>query len=141
MIGTRRIEHAFLMPLIILGLGSLFMMGCRNMLQQVGPVPIIITRDSFLIAWDAKGTDQPELPSAISHYNIYYRELYGKKWIFLNTTLKAGRTTTISVHELGGGSEYEIGVQQVFRNGRTSVIHGSTDFYAKPAGGWYVLLK
>lgn len=142
MSGKQEFHRALLVTLTVFIVNSAVLTGCRNMLQQTGPLPIVVTRDFFLIAWDANEPSRPELPSSVSHFNIYYRELFSKRWILLDSTEGTSRrSTTISAGELVGNGRFEIGVQQAFCNGRTSEIHGSTDFSAKPAGGWYVLLE
>lgn len=114
---------------------------CKNMLQNNGPVPITVSRDTFNLSWDADTATIPDLPSSTDHFNLYYRELNAKRWLFLKTTSDNRCMTTLSAAAFDGNNSYELGVQQVYKNGRSSEIHGSTDFDARPAGGWYLLLS
>ena len=116
--------------------------GCSFFLKDSGPVPITVYTASFLIAWDAEEESLNNLPSSTSHFNLFYRELFAKDWILLKSTEEENeKMITVNVSELEGIGNYEFGIEQVYRNGRTSEIHGSTDFTAKPAGGWYLIVS
>jgi len=116
--------------------------GCSFFLQNSEPIPITVSTSSFLIAWDAEEESLNNLPSSTSHFNLYYRELFAKDWILLKSTEEDNeKMITVNVSELEGSGNYEFGIEQVYRNGRTSEIHGSTDFTAKPAGGWYLIVS
>jgi hypothetical protein len=115
--------------------------GCSFLLQSSGPVPITVSSNYFLISWDAEEEILSELPSSTSYFNLYYRKLFAKDWIFLKSTYGNKNIVTVNVSELRGNDSYEFGIEQVYKNGRTSEIHGSTDFTAKPAGGWYLIVS
>ncbi|WP_319477608.1 hypothetical protein [Marispirochaeta aestuarii] len=106
-----------------------------------GLSPIYIARDSFLIGWEAEKPQIDELPSSVSHFNIYYRKLFQKKWILLKSTCGFRLSTTISVADLGGYDSYELGVAEVLNNGKIMEIHSSSDTSARPAGGWYLVIS
>jgi hypothetical protein len=128
--------------LFLLVLVCLF--GCKLPLEdfvgELGALPIHIELDSFLLAWEAEEPRIPELQSATKHFNIYYREPDQKKWNYIKSTSGFRLLITVSAVELGGYGTYELGVSEVLNNGRELDIHSSTDFSAKPAGGWYLVL-
>ncbi|WP_319562183.1 hypothetical protein [Marispirochaeta sp.] len=118
--------------------------GCKLPLDFLaddsGPAPIYISRDSFMLAWEAEEPLIAELPSSVHHFNIYYRKLHEKKWRPLKSTGVFKVCSTISVMEMDGYGSYEIGIAEVLNNGTVREIHKSTDFTAKPAGGWYLII-
>jgi len=132
------LKHIFILfTVLVLLTGS----GCSFFLQDSGPVPITVSTSSFFIAWDADGESLIDLPSSTDYFKLYYRELFAKDWIFLKSTMGNRSMVTVTVAELEGNGNYEFGIEQVYNNGRSSEIHGSTDFSAKPAGGWYLIVS
>ena len=115
--------------------------GCTFFFKNSGPLPIAVSTSSFLLAWDVDNESLTDLPSSTRYFNIYYRELFAKDWILLKSTNGNISSITVNDHEIEGSGNYEIGVEQVYKSGRTSEIHGSTDFSAKPAGGWYIVVS
>lgn len=137
----KKIKPKYKIILFSLTLVLMINSGCSFFLQNSGPMPITVSMSSFLIAWDAEDESLGDLPSSTSYYNLYYRELFSKDWILLKSTMGNRTMVTVTVSELDGNGNYEFGIEQVYRNGRTSEIHGSTDFSAKPAGGWYLIVE
>lgn len=115
--------------------------GCSFFFKSVGPLPIEIKSESFILAWEAEKVLIPDIPTAIKEFNIYYRKLNSEKWKLLKTVSKDSLQTTVSIFELSGYGDYEFGVQQVYNNEASSIIHKSTDFSAKPRGGWYLVVS
>lgn len=124
-------------------LSGLALTGCRNPHGQtiIGAVPIIVSNDTFFIGWDSQEPSIASLPSSINSFNLYYRELYGRDWIYLKTTRHYTDFIVLSSQDFAGDGEYEIGIEEVYFNGEKSTIHKSTDFSASPAGGWYLVLR
>lgn len=112
--------------------------GCSFFFQNSGPVPITVSTSTFFIVWNSEEESLSDLPSSTDYFKLYYRELFAKDWILLKSTRGKQSRVMVSVFELEGNGNYEFGIEQVYRNGRSSEIHGSTDFSAKPAGGWYL---
>ena len=133
---TKILIALFLLPVLLVST-----IGCGFILQNSGPIPISITTSSFLIAWDSDGETISDLPSGTSYFNLYYRELFSKDWIFLKSTIRNRNKVVVGISELGRNGNYEFGIEQVDNNGHSSEIHGSTDFSANPVGGWYLNLS
>jgi len=91
--------------------------------------------DALVLAWDADYASIEGSASATVRYNIYYRELGTLSWTYLKST--PDENPTVIVSRIGIGS-YEFAVQAVFRNGKQSDYHKSSDFSASPPGGWYL---
>ncbi|WP_143305763.1 hypothetical protein [Marispirochaeta aestuarii] len=122
----------------------IYLSGCKLPLEdffgEMGALPVHLERDSFMLAWEAEEPRIPDLPSSIEHFNIYYRNPDQEKWNYIKSTSGFKLCITLSAVELGGYGTYELGVSEVLNNGRELDIHSSTDFSAKPAGGWYLVL-
>ena len=116
----------------------LLLSGCRWLLSNTGPVPIVVASDSIVLSWDSDNSQLAGQPSAVDYYNVYYRPYGTLEWRLLHATASNRSSTTIWSGELDFGS-YEFGVQEVYRDSRTSAIHGSSDFSSWPPGGWYVV--
>ena len=123
---------------LAVGVLVLLLSGCRWLLSNTGPVPIVVASDFITLSWDSDTSPIPDQPSSVDHYNVYYRSHGTLAWQLLHRTAGPGSTTTIGSWELDFGS-YEFAVQEVYRDSRTSELHGSSDFAAWPPGGWYVV--
>jgi len=119
----------------------LLLSSCSNIFGNIGPLAVPIVTNSFILSWESGNSTLPGISSATEYFNIFYRDLYSKRTIFLEKTPDAECTKTFEVSELIGSGKYELGVQYVCKNGKTSEIHWSTDFDAKPAGGWYISIN
>ena len=127
-----------LFALVAIALLVLSLSGCRWMLSNSGPVPVVVAADSLGLAWDADDAQLGNQPSSVDHYNVYYRAYGTADWLLLRATKGSSPGTTITSSELDFGS-YEFAVEGVYRDGSTSGMHGSSDFSAWPTGGWYVV--
>lgn len=114
---------------------------CNILVKSIGPVPIVVNKDSFLLVWNAEQSGIPDLPSSITGFELYYRGFGSSEWNQLRSIHRYNLRAFISVSDLDGYGSYEIGIRQVYKNGRTSDMHKSTDFNAKPTGGWYLVIE
>ena len=117
---------------------ALVLSGCPLPLSSSGgPLPYQYNKDALILAWDAEQTGIEGTLSATSHFDVYYRP-YGKPvWIFIKSTPDFRNSISIMHDEVGDG-DFEFAVQAVYNSERTSDMHGSSDFSAWPAGGWYI---
>lgn len=139
--GTLRdrfVHLSRLFALVAMALLVLSLSGCRWMLSNSGPVPVVVAADFFSLAWDSETAQLADQPSSVDHYNVYYRAYGTVDWVLLHATRGSRAGTTITSWELDFGS-YEFAVEEVYRDGSTSGMHGSSDFSAWPPGGWYVI--
>jgi hypothetical protein len=90
------------------------------------------------IAWDVSTSSIGGGRSPVSHYDLYCRQLGTGQWRFLKQQSGSEPHATISFAHMGEGS-YEIGIQEVHKDGNRSELHTSTDFSAWPPGGWYLV--
>lgn len=124
--------------MLVISLSVLALGGCRWLLQEAGPVPIVVRSESVGLSWDPRDQTVPDLSSSVDHYRVYYRPYGTAQWVFLNATSGTETSTSITRGALDFGT-YEFGVREVYRNGSHSAIHGSSDFTAWPPGGWYLV--
>jgi len=132
------VQLSRLFALIATALLALSLSGCRWLLSNSGPIPVVVAAESLGLAWDSNESQLPDQPSSVDHYNVYYRPHGTADWRFLHATEDDTAGTTIVSSELDFGS-YEFAVEVVYRDGTTSARHGSSDFSAWPTGGWYVV--
>jgi hypothetical protein len=111
---------------------------CRAIFTDTGPLEIVAAADTITLAWDgAGGSELTEIPSAISHYELFYRPRGRREWVRLAESGGPTPTYTIRRYQLSYG-EYEFAVRSVRNDGRVSQIHTSVDHDAWPPGGWYL---
>lgn len=111
---------------------------CRVIFTDTGPLEIVAATDTVTLAWEgAGGTELVETPSAISHYELFYRPRGTREWDRLAESGGPTPIYTIRRYQLAYG-EYEFAVRSVRNDGRTSRMHTSVDHDAWPPGGWYL---
>ena len=130
---TRRIAPGLLLAATLLALP-----GCARLFGNTGPVPFVVQSDMILLAWDAGRFSLPGEPSAVSHYNVYYRTYGTMNWELLQETPDSRTMTTIGSWQLDFGS-YEFAVEEVYVDESASSLHTSTDLAAWPPSGWYIV--
>lgn len=119
---------------------SVSLSGCRWLLSNFGPVPVVVAADFFVLAWDSDDPQPADQSSSVDHYNVYYRSIGAVDWVPLHATEDETPETIIRSSALDFGS-YEFAVEEVYNDGRTSELHSSSDFAAWPPGGWYVVWR
>jgi hypothetical protein len=111
---------------------------CVSLSGDTGPVEIVAAADTITLAWDGSaGPELDEIPSSISHYEVFYRSRGGRQWVRLAESGGPNPTYTIRRYQLAYG-EYEFAVRSVRNDGRASRMHTSVDYDAWPPGGWYL---
>ncbi len=130
---ARKALRSFLLVASVLSVG-----GCQWFLANTGPSSVVVRSQTIQLAWDSVDSPIADQPSSVDHHRVYYRSHGSLEWRFLHATRDARPATTIGEWELGYGS-YEFAVQEVYRNGRRSELHASSDYAAWPPGGWYVI--
>ncbi len=139
--GTLRdrfVQLSRLFALVAIALLVLSLSGCRWLLSNSGPVPVVVAADSLGLAWDVDDAQLGDQPSSVDHYIVYYRVYGTADWVLLHATEDGSPGTTITSSMLDFGS-YEFAVEEVYRDRSASGMHGSSDFSAWPTGGWYVV--
>lgn len=129
---------------LLLGL-ALLLSGCPKpfgFMKTSGPIEISLQQADLTLAWDHSGSSIPQSQSAITRYRLYFREL-GDRHASMAAEVRAGENPTFMISAdavLGSrlSGKYEFGVSSVTRSGDESPIHWSTDYSARPRGGWYV---
>jgi len=111
--------------------------GCPGLFSSFGPLPIEHTATMLILSWDNLEAGLEGTPSSVDHYDLFYRPLGMVSWVYVQSTPDAACTVSISQSRVGYG-KFEFAVQTVYRSGRKSELHTSTDFSAWPPGGWYV---
>ncbi len=140
--GQLRAAVARLLLALALALGvGLGLSSCRLIFTDTGPLEVVQTGTSFTLSWDSsQESSLPDTPSAVSHYELYYRVLGGRDWHRLGTTSGPEPVYTVRWPALFYG-EFELAVRSVRNDGLVSEMHTSTDYDAWPTGGWYLNWK
>lgn len=120
-------------PVVVLMLGS-----CLFFTGDGGPIEYTASGEEISLAWDpASSAEIAGTPSAVDHYELYYRQYGTHDWSLMGTTEGNVTTYTISSADVDYG-RYEFAVRSVRVDGSVSDFHLSSDFEADPAGGWYL---
>lgn len=133
LIGKCRRFTAFTAVLIFIFILS----GCPGLFSSFGPLPIEYSAEILNLSWDDNGGGIEGIPSAVDHYDLYYRSLGMVSWVYLMSTSDNQTTASVSQTRTGYG-KFEFAVQTVHENGLKSKLHTSADLSAWPPGGWYV---
>ena len=112
--------------------------GCQWLMENSGPVPIVVRSDRIILSWDSEGPAISGDVGVAVQYNVYYRSYGTLHWNYLHSTGDGETVTEISHTELEHG-DYEFAVEKMRTNDETSDLHASSDFTAWPPGGWYVI--
>jgi hypothetical protein len=110
--------------------------GCR--LSSSDAYPIVISSETFTLAWDAPSIQYPLPPLATSYYCVYYRRHGSPYWRICGTIPSSGTTEIVLYHSDYGNGAYDFAVSAVNEQGHESPLHTSLDPWAYPYGGWYV---
>lgn len=112
--------------------------GCRWLLQNAGPVPIVVQSNTLVLQWDADSVPIEQSGSATARFDLYFRSFGTAEWEYLKSTDGFQTQTMIDGSELSHGT-YEFAVEQVYRSESRSGLHTSLDMNAWPPGGWYII--
>ncbi len=109
---------------------------------DIGALNIPINQAHVTIAWDHTPGRIPGNKSEITHFRLYVRDRRSGSWEQV-AQVRARDNPTFLVSAdavLGSRQKREIvfGVSSLNRRGSESSIHSSTDYEARPHGGWYV---
>ena len=141
---SARVWRQRVLGFFILGV-SLVLSGCPKPfgpVRSTGPLEIRLQQENLTLAWDHSGSAIPHSQSAVDRYRLYFRE-QGSRLATMVAEVRSPQNPTfmISADEVLGAravGAYEFGVSSVTRRGEESPIHWSTDYSARPRGGWYV---
>lgn len=137
--GVSLRRAARLAALAVLCIGTFGVLtGCRALLSEGnGPVEVTRVGPSATLGWDNPNPGAlRETPSAVSHFEVYYRSYGTREWRKLGTAENAETTISFNNRNLPYG-QYEFAVSAVRNDGKRSQFHLSSDFEAWPTGGWY----
>ncbi|TVR34716.1 MAG: hypothetical protein EA404_02075 [Spirochaetaceae bacterium] len=126
-----------LLPLLLSGCPKPF-----GALGKTGPLQIAVQQEYLTLAWDHTPARIPETASAVMYFRLYYRE-HGTRGRTMLAEVRAREAPTFMIGAdavLGTrqSGKYDFGVSSVTRSGNESAVHWSTDFEARPHGGWYL---
>ncbi len=110
--------------------------------DKTGPLQLKVNEADIRLAWDHSPGRKPETKTSITHFRLYFRERGTRDWTRI-AEIRARENPVFMVGAdavLGSRSsrKVEFGVSSITKNGNESDIHASTDFEARPHGGWYV---
>ena len=107
-----------------------------------GALNVPINRSDITIAWDHTPGRISGNRTEITHFRLYFRDRRTGNWEQV-AQVRARENPTFMVSAdavLGSQQKREVvfGVSSLDRRGDESSIHSSTDYEARPHGGWYV---
>ncbi len=110
--------------------------------DKTGPLEIPVQRTDLTIGWDYSPRRVTQSGSTVERFKLYYRDRKSTDWTLV-ATIRARENPVfmISADAVLGAHQtrkLEFGVSTVTAAGTESRIHASTDFEARPHGGWYV---
>ena len=110
--------------------------------DTTGPLQLKVNEADIRLAWDHSPGRKPETMASITHFRLYFRERGTRDWTRI-AEIRARENPVFMVSAdavLGSRSsrKVEFGVSSINNGGNESKIHASTDFEARPHGGWYV---
>lgn len=128
---------AVLLPLLLSGCPKPF-----GALGKTGPLQFSVEQEHLTLAWDHTPARIAGTAAAVTHFRLYYRE-HGTRGRTMLAEVRAREAPTFmigadAVMGTRQSGKYDFGVSSVTAAGRESEIHWSTDFEARPNGGWYL---
>ncbi len=110
--------------------------------DRTGPLEIPIEQTSLTLGWDYSPGRVTQSGSTVESFRLYYRDRKSANWTSVATIeAREDPVFMISADAVLGDNQtrkLEFGVSTLTADGTESRIHASTDFEARPHGGWYV---
>ena len=104
------------------------------------PVQIVSDDDYIELKWDPPSSDKLNRFGDVVYYKISYKTHNSDTaWKCLDLILaEENPSFTVYNRDIGNGA-FDFAITAIYSNNRQSVIHTSTDVFADPPGGWYLL--
>ena len=114
----------------------IYLYGCQNFYE---PMQILSHAEYIVLEWVPPSINEKSEFLNVESYMLYYRKVYNGGWVFLGEAPPAKILNYTVYHSDLGDGLFEFAVRAVYSNTLKSSLHTSSDQYADPLGGWFLL--